>query len=195
MTALVACAICAACATLAGCAWLLEDPAASGRRPGAGASAGRRPPRSLHAYPWVWTDEQGREVRFSRWRGEPLVVTLAFTSCRETCPRTIRKLRDLDARFRRERRPASFIVVTLDPRHDTPERLREFKRSERLPAAWHLLVGTPSATQALSDLVGMHVVDLDSHQMHDGSVVLFDEEGRAARSFTGWNLDRETVLF
>jgi protein SCO1 len=133
-------------------------------------------------------------VRFSRWRGEPLVVTLAFTSCRETCPRTIRKLRELEARFRRERRDATFVIVTLDPANDTPERLRRFKETERLPGSWHLLVGTRSATRELGELVGMHVVQLDSHVMHDGSVVLFDAAGRPARSFTGWNLDKETEL-
>jgi cytochrome oxidase Cu insertion factor (SCO1/SenC/PrrC family) len=181
-------------AALGGCAWLLEDPGGPARPAGSTAPA-RRPPPSLHAYPWVWTDERGRAVRFSGWRGQPLVVTVAFTSCRETCPRTIRALRDLHARFQRERRAARFVIVTLDPRNDTPERLRQFKQTERLPEAWHLLVGSPSATQALSELLGVHVVDLEAHLMHDATVVLFDEQGRPTRSFAGWNLDKETALF
>jgi protein SCO1 len=181
------------CARLAACAWLLEEPGSS-TRPARSPAAASLQARSLYSYPWVWTDEQGEPVRLSRWRGEPLVLTLAFTSCRETCPRTIHMLRDLHARFRREGREAAFVVVTLDPRNDTPERLRRFKQTEGLPAAWHFLVGSPSSTRALGDLLGIHVVDLESHLMHDAGVVLFDADGRATRSFTGWNLDHETRL-
>jgi protein SCO1/2 len=179
------------CAPLAGCRWLMEDPGSSAR---SAAPAPRADRRSLFAHPWVWTDDGGRMVQLSRWRGETLVLTLAFTSCRETCPRTIQALRELDARFRRERRAARFVVVTLDPARDTPERLREFRRTERLPDSWQLLVGSAPATRALSDLLGVHVVDLDSHVMHDSAIVMFDGQGRATRRFTGWNLDHETPL-
>ena len=88
---------------------------------------------SLFRYPWSWTDEQGHKVRFATWRGEPLVVTLMYTSCRRTCPETIRTMRTIFAIMNRDRRFAQFVLVTLDPENDTPERLREFKRSERLP--------------------------------------------------------------
>src|SRR5215471_9089054 len=55
---------------------------------------------SLFAHPWVWTDEQGQSVTFARWRGQPLVVSAVFTTCKATCPRTIAKLQELDAVFR-----------------------------------------------------------------------------------------------
>ncbi len=123
-----------------------------------------------------------------------MVVTAAFTSCRETCPRTMRKLREIYTRFRRENRAAQFIIVTLDPATDTPDRLRAFKLEQRLPASWHLLTGPRAQTRELAQLLGIHLFDLDSHVMHDGAIMVFDEQGRGRRSFTGWNLDDEAPL-
>ncbi len=180
-----------ALASLGGCAWLMEEPRAE---PVRADRAPRGPRPSLFARPWVWSDELGRQVRFARWRGQPVVVTAAFTSCRETCPRTMQKLRDVYARFQREKRAATFVVVTLDPATDTPHRLRAFKKEQRLPASWHFLTGPKAQTRELARLLGIHVVDLDAHIMHDGAIMVFDEQGRSRRSYSGWGLDNESPL-
>jgi protein SCO1 len=174
-----------------GCAWLMEEPRAE---PVRADRAPRGPRPSLFAHPWVWNDELGREVSFARWRGRPLVVTAAFTSCRETCPRTMQKLRDVYMTFQRQKRAAQFIVVTLDPGTDTPDRLLAFKREQRLPASWHLLTGPKAQTRELARMLGIHLVDLDGHLMHDGAIVVFDEQGRSRRSYTGWGVDHEAPV-
>src|SRR5262245_11202674 len=104
---------------------------------------------SLFSYPWTWTDEGGQPVTFARWRGRPLVVSAVFTTCKATCPRTIAKLQELDASFRREGRPAQFVLVTLDPANDTPDVLHRFKLSSGLPADWQFLSGERQQTRAL----------------------------------------------
>jgi protein SCO1/2 len=148
---------------------------------------------SLFEHPWVWTDEQGERVAFSRWRGEPVLVTAIYTQCQATCPRTIGKLRKLDAALRREGRAPQFILVTLDPRDDTPERLRRFKLSEGFPESWHLLTGGVPETRGLADLLDIHVLNADSHIMHDARIIIFDAQGMPARSYSGWSLDDEST--
>jgi protein SCO1/2 len=149
---------------------------------------------SLFRHPWVWTDEAGKSVSFADWRGQPLVVTAMFTSCRATCPRTLKKLRDLQTAMTRQGRAAQFLLVTLDPANDTPARLRAFKESEELPAPWHFLTGTADATQELADVLDIHVLAADSHLIHDGRIVIFDEQGMPTRSFSGYALDDEAPL-
>ena len=168
------CLVVAACATT-------PTSATPSSRPPAEAAAGRP---SLFAYPWVWTDDRGQPVRFAQWRGETVVVTVFYTSCRKTCPRTLKTLRTVEASFEHEHRAAHFLVVTLDPSNDTPDRLHEFRRSENLPEAWHLLVGSETQTRDLVDLLDIHVMDLDPHLVHEGKIVVFDSRGMAARSFT-----------
>jgi protein SCO1/2 len=166
-------------------------PAQGGARGGYEASPARV---SLFRYPWVWTDEEGKSVTFARWRGEPVVVAVMFTSCRRTCPQTLRTLRKVYATFSRERPGAQFVLVTLDPTTDTPERLREFKKSEALPDTWHLLTGTEAQTRDLTDVLDIHVMELDPHVVHEGKIVVFDPRGMPERSFSSSGVETAAPL-
>jgi protein SCO1/2 len=146
---------------------------------------------SIFSYRWTWTDERGESVNLGQWRGEPLVVSAIYTSCRATCPRTIGKLKKLDAEFRREGHVPQFVIVTLDPATDTPETLRQYKEAEHLPASWHLLAGSAAETQELADALDIHVMAMDAHTFHEARIVVFDAGGLPARSFSGRTLDDE----
>ena len=149
---------------------------------------------SLFAEHWTWTDEGGQPVTFARWRGRPLVVTAMFTQCKATCPRTLAKLRRVYDDFQRAGRDAQFVVVTLDPANDTPPALTKFKADAGLPASWHFLSGDLNQTRDLRELLGIHVVNDGPHLLHDGRIVIFDDEGRPARALEGYGLDHEVKL-
>ncbi|HZU83777.1 MAG TPA: SCO family protein [Polyangiaceae bacterium] len=149
-------------------------------------SDGALAPRpSLFDFPWVWTDERGERVAFSRWRGEPLVVAGIYSQCRVTCPRTISKLRDAYVELRRRGLAAQFLLVTINPTVDTPERLRRFKQSEGFPEEWRLLSGSVAQTRELADYLDIHVMDGGEHLVHDARIVVFDSRGAPARSIDG----------
>lgn len=134
---------------------------------------------SLFGFPWAWTDDAGERVELSRWRGNTLVVTMVYTSCLDTCPLTLDKLRKVHEEFARTGRRAEFVLVTLDPERDDAARLRQFRKSAALPDAWHLLSGSERDTQQLRDLLDIHVVDAESHLVHDARIAVFDGEGRS----------------
>jgi protein SCO1 len=146
---------------------------------------------SVFTYPWVWTDERGERVTFSKWRGGPLVLTAIYTQCRTKCPRTIGKLREIHEAMRREGHAAQFLLVTLDPDGDTPERLRQFKESEGFPDSWHLLAGSVPDTRELADMLGIHVINMDAHLLHNSRILVLDSKGMPARTFGGLMLDDE----
>jgi protein SCO1/2 len=179
-------------AALVGCAPIQAPPVAASAPTRAAADAGPSSRVSLFAHPWVWTDERGERVEFSRWRGKPLVVTAIYATCKSTCPRTIGKLQKLEDTFRREGRSAQFLLVTLDPITDTTENLRSYKAAAGFPEAWHLLAGDVPETRELTDLLDIHVIDDGPHLMHDAKIVVFDERGLPTRSFGGWALDDES---
>jgi protein SCO1/2 len=114
-----------------------------------------------------------------------LVVTLFFTSCTTTCPVTVDKLRRLGDTFRREGRPATFVLVTLDPSNDTSVELRRFKTARGLPADWHLLRGNDQETQELADFLRIRIMNEGSHVIHDGRIVFLDPQGRLLGQYRG----------
>jgi len=140
-------------------------------------TGGRGANDSLFSYRWVWTDEQGQRVALSQWRGTPVVMTAIYTSCDNTCPRTIAKLRKVYDEYQHDGRPAEFVVVTLDPVADTPEQLRHYKEERRLPAAWHLLRGDVAETEQLGNVLGIRPMEMDAHYVHESRITVFDGSG------------------
>jgi protein SCO1/2 len=156
-------------------------------------------PRAAHSPAEItertWSDERGQAVRLSTWRGTPLVVTMLYRACVSRCPMTLAKLRRVEAAFAAAGRPVGFVLVTLDPRNDTPARLANYKRSEGLDdASWHLLGGDDESTKALSDFLRLRAFRDDTHIEHDVRVAVFDGSGRLARRFEGWSFAEADVL-
>jgi protein SCO1 len=156
-----------------------------------GATPVASPSSSLFREPWRWTDEHGELVRFSKWRGSPLVVSMFFRSCTERCPLTVEKLRRIEAAFAKKNRTAQFVLVTLDPKSDTPSRLLAFKEGEHLSeGSFHLLNGGDAETRALGRLLGVHPSAIDeAHIDHEVRIAVFDAKGILMRSFAGWGFD------
>jgi cytochrome oxidase Cu insertion factor (SCO1/SenC/PrrC family) len=151
----------------------------------------RAPPGgpSLFDRPWAWTDETGQAVQLSGWAGSTLVVSAFFTSCGRTCPLTVEKLRGVEEAYRAAGRQAEFVLITIDPGTDDPGALARYKREHHLPDAWHLLRGSAAQTEALTDLLDVHVLELSDHRVHSARIVVFDGRGAAALSFSCCNFD------
>jgi protein SCO1 len=68
-------------------------------------------------------DQDGRPVSLRAYRGQVVVLTFMYTTCRDTCPLTATQIRgaldDLDHDV-----PA--LAVSVDPVNDTPNRAKQF---------------------------------------------------------------------
>lgn len=142
----------------------------------------------------AWTDERGAQVRLATWRGRPLVVTMIYRTCQFRCPMTLAKLRRVATAFREAGEPVEVVLVTLDPRNDTPARLADFKQAERLGDAWHLLNGDDESTRALARFLRVHASNDDNHIDHDVKIAVFDGAGRFTTAFEGWDFAAEDVI-
>jgi protein SCO1/2 len=143
----------------------------------------------------LWRDEHDHGVSLSEWRGEPLVLSMIFRSCRARCPMTLHKLRRVEAAFQRQGRPVNFVLVTLDPQQDTPARLLSFEQGEGLnSASWHLLSGPVEQTRRLARFLRLHAAQDDFHIDHEVKTAIFDARGRLVLSVQGWSYDDDEPL-
>jgi cytochrome oxidase Cu insertion factor (SCO1/SenC/PrrC family) len=158
-----------------------------------GACAGRTPavPATAWVQQRVWRDERGADVALSDYQGAPFVLSAIYTSCTVRCPLTIQKLQVLDRAFASRGRVAPIVLVTLDPRLDTPARLARFKEAHRLPDHWHLLSGSAADTRALGRYLRLRVIDDDTHVDHDVRIAVFASDGRIAGSYSDWSFDAD----
>ena len=139
---------------------------------------------------WQWTDDAGRSVRLSDFRGEIVVLSMFYEGCANTCPLTLFRMQALAQAFEKRGLPGRFVLVTLDPRHDTPERLSSYRARHRLnPERWVLLRGEDEQTLALSRALGMHRIDDSSHIIHIGKIVAISADGAGMHAVEGQQVE------
>jgi cytochrome oxidase Cu insertion factor (SCO1/SenC/PrrC family)/thiol-disulfide isomerase/thioredoxin len=75
-------------------------------------------------------DEQGRPTSLATWRGKWIVLAPSMTLCHEVCPMTTAALTELQSRLGPAglSRQVEVVEATVDPRRDTPARLRAYRR-------------------------------------------------------------------
>jgi protein SCO1/2 len=118
------------------------------------------------------TDQNGRHVRLydDLMAGQVLVVNAFYTGCRSACPQAMGSLAHLQARLAIDGLPARFISITVDPEHDTPDRLALFARSLDAGADWHMLSGDPATVRQALHRFGL---DTDPNDPGDHLNVLY----------------------
>jgi protein SCO1/2 len=112
-------------------------------QPGGSGFAGNEISPPLRAPQLALDDQHGRLVRLSDLRGKTVLVTFLYTHCPDVCPLIATNLnvalhRLGPARDRRVR----VVVVSVDPKGDTPASVRRFIRVHRLLPQFHYLTGT-----------------------------------------------------
>jgi protein SCO1 len=68
-------------------------------------------------------DQDGRAVSLRDFRGQVVVLTFMYTTCRDTCPLTATQIRGAMDDLGRD---VPALAVSVDPVNDTPERARQF---------------------------------------------------------------------
>jgi protein SCO1 len=128
----------------------------------------------------TWTDDRAQHIKLAELRGHYQMLAFIFTQCGATCPMLVKSMqhqvRALPADVRKRTR---LLLVTIDPEHDTPSVLRQYRRDMRLPLPeWTLLHGSAANVRELAAVVGFNY-DRDEAGtfVHSNVVTLLDPEG------------------
>jgi protein SCO1/2 len=72
------------------------------------------------------TDEHGRSVTAADYRGDVVLLFFGFTHCPDVCPITLAHLKGALAQLGEAADEVTVLFVTVDPRRDDLEALREY---------------------------------------------------------------------
>lgn len=185
----------AAMATLAACGRALprSGPATVTDAPPAAAASDF----SAYDLDARWRDQGGRERDLRSLAGRVQVLAMVYTGCTHTCPAIIAELKRLEAAVpAAERGRVGFVLVSLDPEHDTPERLARFAGTLRLdPARWTLLTGDAGAVRELAAVLGIRYrPEADAQISHSNTYLVLDQDGRILHRQDGVGSDIAPVL-
>jgi cytochrome oxidase Cu insertion factor (SCO1/SenC/PrrC family) len=107
---------------------------------------------------------------------------------------TVEKLKAVDRAYQASGTAVSIVVLALDPKNDTPDRLARFKRDHGLSDNWHFLWGSMNETRKLAKYLSVNPAYDDGHIDHDVEIAVFDAYGRLARSYGGWAFDPKDAV-
>jgi protein SCO1/2 len=142
------------------------------------ASAAPWPAVNMWQLRGEWVDEQERRVTFDEWAGRPALLTLAYGSCRRICSTSLRLLQQAQQAADARKLDLSVIVISLDPRVDTPASWRDYRAEHGLQRAnWHFLAGAPELTRRVADRLEMKYWIYDDHVLHDMRIAAIDAAG------------------
>lgn len=125
-------------------------------------------------------DSYGRPVSLADYAGQPLLVSLIFTSCHHVCPTLTRHLKAAVDVAREALGHDSFRVVTIgfDTANDTPERMQDFARKQGITdPAWTFLSASPEIMAKLVENVGFIYFTTPRGFDHITQITIVDRDG------------------
>jgi len=144
------------------------------------------------------TERDGSTVTLNTLAGQVWIADFIFTSCPGPCPQMTQNMADLQNDLA-DAQDLRLVTITVDPKRDTPERLRDYASKFRAhPKRWLFLTGEP---QQIFDLSikgfrlsapgGDEKPSADHPIIHSTRFVLVDREGRIRGYYDG--RDRELL--
>lgn len=134
---------------------------------------------SLYNLDSAWRDGTGEERRLASLAGRVQLVSMVYTHCAHTCPRVLADMKRIEARLGADGAEVGFVLISLDPERDTPERLREFAASVGLdPHRWTLLTGRPADVREVAAVLGVsYRPDGETEIAHTNLIAVLDGAG------------------
>lgn len=111
----------------------------------------------------------------------PVLMNFIFTTCVGICPVQSAVFADAADRLGALDRRTRLWSVSIDPDHDTPERLRTYAAQFAAPPEWRFLTGAPAAVRAVRDAFDA----LDDIKMAHRALVLVRRAGDRWTRFEG----------
>lgn len=167
---------------MVGSALMLISGPAGESRPTLGTALGGDPAPDFRL-----TNQYGRAVALSDFRGKPVVLTFLYTHCQDICPLTVDKLRQTLEELGSTADKVTVLAVSTDPLRDDRQAAYEFSaRHGLLTYDWHYLTGSEPELETVWRAYGIGQYRLPAASaelpsqpvVHSDAVYVIDAQGR-----------------
>ncbi len=140
---------------------------------------------------YSFTNELGRRINFATYQGQTLALTFIFTRCPfpDFCPRVTRNFGETIKALKAGtggKTDFHFFSITIDPEHDTPERLKKHALMQRYSSkSWSFLTGAQIDIDAITEQFGLGFAYRAGTFDHTLRTVVIDEKGVIRQIFIG----------
>lgn len=152
---------------------------------------------SLYQVESAWTNRHGETLRLSDLQGKNQVVAMLYTHCEFACPRILADMKriqqELSAGARQE---TGFLIISIDPERDTPERFTTFAEENDLGEdSWTLLQGEHGDVLEMAALLGVRYRRISETDFtHSNMLTVLDKEGEIVHRRTRLADSQEAII-
>jgi protein SCO1/2 len=152
-------------------------------------------PGAVSAPDFTLTDQQGRRVSLSQYRGQVVILSFLSSACPPTCPLIAQQIRGaLDELDTDPPHTVPVLIVSANPAADTHERVRRFLGEAVLTGRVEYLTGTLGELQPVWRAYGIVPSLLgNAASPHAASVLLIDRSGQKRDLFEVEELTPEAL--
>lgn len=135
---------------------------------------------SIYNLPEKWTNQDGEDIELKELRGKVLVMVMIYTSCKAACPRLVADMRHIEEQIPKEYKDnVQLVLVSIDPKIDTPERLKEFSiENKMIGNQWVFLRSNEENTREFAAVLAVNYKKISPIDFsHSNIISVFNTEG------------------
>ena len=154
------------------------------------------PSNSIFNLSSSWKNQNGESLQLKDLQNKTLVVVMIYTSCKSACPILVSKMKNIEFKIsRKDIDNTSLVLISIDPKTDTPARLKEFARNNAMDAPqWIFLTSSEEATQEFANVLSMKYKKISPIEFsHSNIISVFGPDGQLVSQEEG-NIDVEKVV-
>jgi protein SCO1/2 len=139
-----------------------------------------------------WIDQSGKKFSLAQLEGKPVVLTMFFASCTYACPILVNDMKKIESEIpENELSSYMFVLISIDPERDTPQKLAKFAQEKNLDTKrWTLLTGNSDEIMELAALIGFkYKKDNKGDFFHSNLITFLNKEGEIIHQQVGLNQD------
>jgi protein SCO1/2 len=134
------------------------------------------------------TDQFGKTITLSQFKGKPVILTFLYTHCPDQCPLTAEKLHAVLLNLGSQAQNVAVLAVSTDPQRDTIAAATTFSNAHRMLDYWHYLIGTHAQLSPIWSSYAVYAAPTPTANggtvSHTTAIFIIDKQGRE-RIFLG----------
>src|SRR5665811_1659360 len=152
---------------------------------------------SIYNLPSKWKTQNNTEIELKELKGDVIVMVMIYTTCQAACPRLVSDMRSIEAKIpETQKETVKFVLVSIDPETDTPERLKEFSIENEMESdQWVFLTGSESDTREFAAVLAVNYKQISPMDFsHSNIISVFDRQGELAHQKEGLGVNHEATV-
>lgn len=144
-----------------------------------------------------WKTQDNKTIHLEDLKGKVTVMVMIYTTCKAACPRLVADMRDIESKMPKAKlEDLNFVLVSIDPETDTPERLKKFAKENFMDAPhWTFLQGNANTVQEFANVLAVKYKKISPMDFsHSNIISVFNKNGELVHQQEGLGVNNENTV-